>query len=87
MIHLVWLAVLAPVVGAVLNGVLAFARPRARTAVSVIGVGVVAVAFAVAVAIFVAMLHDPRPAVQVVLWHWMPVTPASRSTSRCRWTT
>ncbi len=75
MIELVWLAVLAPVVGALLNAVLAFTRPRARTAVSVIGVGVVLVAFAITVGAFLEMLHGGPAAVVVPLWHWMPVGP------------
>ena len=74
MIQLVWLAVAFPLFGAVANGFLALRRPGAKTAVSVIGVGVLLGAFAVAAGVFTALTHDPRTAVPVVLWHWMPVS-------------
>jgi NADH-quinone oxidoreductase subunit L len=74
-IQLVWLAVALPMLGALVNGGLALRRPTAKTAVSVVGVGVLVGAFAVAVGVFNALLHDPRPSVSVVLWHWMPVSP------------
>jgi NADH-quinone oxidoreductase subunit L len=73
-IALVWLAVALPLAGALANGFLALRRPNARTAVSVIGVGVLVGAFVVAVGVFSALMHDPRPSVPVVLWHWMPVS-------------
>ncbi len=74
MVQLVWLAVAFPLFGAVANALLAIRRPAAKTAVSIIGVGVLAGAFVVAVGVFNALVHDPRPSVPVVLWHWMPVS-------------
>ena len=74
MIHLVWLAVLLPLVGAVLNGALALWRPTAKTAVSVIGVGSLLGSFVVAVGAFRELLQDPVASFRVLLWHWMPVS-------------
>jgi NADH-quinone oxidoreductase subunit L len=73
-IHLVWLAVLLPLIGAVLNGALAIRWPNAKTAVSVIGVGTLVGSFAVAVGAFSELLHAPVADVRVMLWHWMPVS-------------
>jgi len=73
-IHLVWLAVAFPLLGALLNGLLALRRPEAKTAVSVIGVGVLVGAFAVAVGVFNAVRVLPVPSETVVLWHWLPVS-------------
>jgi NADH-quinone oxidoreductase subunit L len=70
----VWLAVLLPFVGFLINGTLAFLNPKAKTAVSVIGVGVMLAAFAVAVAIFFAVRGaHPESASVVNLWSWIPV--------------
>ncbi len=74
MIQLVWLAVLFPLLGAVINAALAFRRPMAKTAVSIVGVGVMAAAFAVALAVFRELQQSPVASYSVVLWHWMPVT-------------
>ncbi|HEY3934767.1 MAG TPA: NADH-quinone oxidoreductase subunit L [Gemmatimonadales bacterium] len=75
MIQLVWLAVALPLLGAAINGALAFRRPDAKRLVSLVGVGVMIVAFVVAVAVFAQLARNPEPSVQVVLWQWLPVTP------------
>ena len=74
MIQLVWLAVLLPLIGAVLNGILAIRRPGAKTAVSVIGVGTLLGSFVVAVGTFTELLHAPVASFRVLLWQWLPVS-------------
>src|SRR5262245_53155319 len=70
----IWLAVLLPFVGFLVNGSLAFLKPKARNAVSAVGVGVMLLAFAVAVAIFIAVRGaHPEAAYVVNLWSWIPV--------------
>jgi NADH-quinone oxidoreductase subunit L len=70
----VGLAILLPFAGFLVNGVLAFWRPRARRAVSIIGVGSVVAAFVVAVAVFLAVRAAPPAAPYVkTLWSWIPV--------------
>ena len=54
-IDLVWLVPLLPLAGFALNGVLALARPQAKSAVTAIGVGVLLAAFGVAVAVVSAL--------------------------------
>jgi NADH-quinone oxidoreductase subunit L len=73
-LDLVWLVPLLPLLGFVLNGMLALVRPTAKAAVSVIGVGVVAAAFGVAVAVVraLALTHPAGPVVSTY-WSWMPV--------------
>src|SRR6266540_743263 len=68
-----WLVPALPLVGFLLNGVLALARPNAKTAVSVIGVGVLALAFAASLAAVtgLARLHPEAPLV-FRYWAWMP---------------
>jgi NADH-quinone oxidoreductase subunit L len=73
-IHLVWLAVLLPLIGAVVNGALALRWPSAKSAVSVIGVGSLFGAFAVAVGVFRELLQEPVTSFRVLLWQWMPVS-------------
>jgi NADH-quinone oxidoreductase subunit L len=70
----VGLAILFPFAGFLVNGALAFLRPKARRAVSIIGVGSVVAAFAVAVAVFLAVraAHPDAPYVKA-LWAWIPV--------------
>ncbi|MGE0353572.1 MAG: NADH-quinone oxidoreductase subunit L [Gemmatimonadales bacterium] len=70
----VWLTIALPFLGFLLNGLIAFRRPQARTAVSVIGAGVLLAAFAVALAVFAAVrgAHPDTPYV-VRLWSWLPV--------------
>ena len=70
----VGLAILLPFAGFLVNGALAFLRPKAKRAVSIVGVGSVAAAFAVAVAVFLAVraAHPDAPYVKT-LWSWIPV--------------
>jgi NADH-quinone oxidoreductase subunit L len=71
---LVWLVPALPLAGFLVNGALAFLRPRAKTAVSVIGVGVLLAAFGVAVAIAAALARAPEPQPVVFnYWDWMVV--------------
>jgi NADH-quinone oxidoreductase subunit L len=73
-IQLLWLVVLLPFIGFLVNGWLSFRRPKAKGAVSVVGVGALVAAFAVAVAAFAALLAAPEDAPFVLhLWTWMPV--------------
>ena len=68
------LAILLPFAGFLVNGALAFWRPKARRAVSLVGVGSVAAAFVVAVAVFLAVRAAPPAAPYVrSLWTWIPV--------------
>ena len=70
----VGLAILLPFAGFLVNGALAFWRPKARRAVSIVGVGSVAAAFVVAVAVFLAVRAAPPAAPYVrSLWSWIPV--------------
>jgi NADH-quinone oxidoreductase subunit L len=72
--RLAWLAIALPLLGFILNGLLAMVRPRARTLVSVIGPGVLLGAFAVAVAIFFELRASPPEAPLIVtLWPWLHV--------------
>jgi len=70
----VGLAILLPFAGFLVNGALAFWRPKARRAVSIVGVGTVVAAFVVAVAVFLAVRAAPPAAPYVkALWSWIPV--------------
>jgi NADH-quinone oxidoreductase subunit L len=74
MIRLVWLTIALPLLGFVVNGVLALTRARSRAVVSVVGAGVLLAAFAVAVGVFLELRADPSAAPVVVsLWPWMHV--------------
>jgi NADH-quinone oxidoreductase subunit L len=70
----VWLVVALPLAGFVVNGLLHFVRPQAKTAVSVVGVGVLVASFVVAVAVVAGLAgaHADESFV-VTLWQWMPV--------------
>jgi NADH-quinone oxidoreductase subunit L len=73
-VDLIWLAPALALLGFVLNGALAFARPTAKTLVSIIGVGVLLAAFAVAVAVFSAFAGLGAEAPIVFrYWSWIPV--------------
>ncbi|MGH7656797.1 MAG: hypothetical protein ACREL6_01090, partial [Gemmatimonadales bacterium] len=69
----VWLAILLPFIGFLVNGAIAFLRPKARVLVSVIAVGVMIASFRLAVLIFLAVngAHPETPYV-VSLWQWIP---------------
>ena len=71
----VWLVVLIPFLGFVVNGALAVRRSRAKGIVTTVGVGVLVAAFAAALVIAVAVLrHPPGETPYVVdLWSWVPV--------------
>ncbi|MFN2570611.1 MAG: NADH-quinone oxidoreductase subunit L [Gemmatimonadales bacterium] len=73
-VDLIWLAPALALLGFVLNGALAFARPSAKTAVSIIGAGVLLGAFAVSVTVVQAFagLHADAPIV-FRYWSWIPV--------------
>ena len=73
MAGLAWLTIALPLVGAVVNGWLAFRRPDAKDAVSWIGTGVMVAAFAVAIAAFLDVRHA-HDGVKLLLWDWMPVS-------------
>jgi NADH-quinone oxidoreductase subunit L len=74
MIRLVWLTIALPLLGFVINGMLALTRARARAVVSLIGPGVLLAAFGVAVGVFAALRADPSAAPVIVrLWSWLPV--------------
>jgi len=70
----IWLAPALALLGFVLNGTLALARPKAKTLVSIIGAGVLLAAFAVAIAVFSAFagLHTEEAFV-FRYWSWIPV--------------
>ncbi len=71
-IGLVWVVVALPLLGAVLNGLIAVLRPQAKSAVSVIGPGVLVGAFIMAAAVVVGLAGLPPDAPQVVrIWPWL----------------
>lgn len=73
-VSLVWLAVLLPFVGFLVNGWLSFFRPNAKRAVGVIGVGVLVASFLVALATVLGLAAaDPEAPYIVRVWTWMPV--------------
>jgi len=77
-VDLIWLAPALALLGFVLNGTLALARPTAKTLVSIIGAGVLLAAFGVAIAVFSAFtgLHALPPSEAPVVfryWSWIPV--------------
>jgi NADH-quinone oxidoreductase subunit L len=74
MIRLVWLTIALPLLGFVVNGILALTRARARAVVSLVGPGVLLAAFAVAVGVFLDLRAAPESAPAIVrLWPWLPV--------------
>jgi len=73
-VDLIWVAPALALLGFVLNGTLALARPATKTAVSIIGVGVLLGAFAIGIAVFRSFvaLHTDAPVV-FQYWSWIPV--------------
>ena len=73
-VDLIWLAPALALLGFVLNGTLALARPNSKTLVSIIGAGVLLAAFAVSVVVFSAFagVHAEEPVV-LRYWSWIPV--------------
>jgi len=73
-VRLAWLTIALPLLGVLVNGALAFVRPRARALVSLVGPGVLLGAFAVSVAIFFELqAHPPEAPLIVTLWPWLHV--------------
>src|SRR5687767_8745977 len=74
MMRLVWLTIALPLLGFVVNGILALTGSRSRALVSLVGSGVLLAAFGVAVGVFLELRADPAAAPSVVsLWPWMHV--------------
>jgi NADH-quinone oxidoreductase subunit L len=68
----VGLLILLPFLGFLVNGTLAFVRPRAKGVITAVGVGSVAIAFALAAGIFGKMLGSPdAPPLVKTLWPWI----------------
>jgi len=69
----VGLLILLPLIGFVVNGVVAFARPKAKGVATAVGVGSVAVVFALAAGIFGKMIgvQTDVPFIKP-LWAWIP---------------
>jgi NADH-quinone oxidoreductase subunit L len=73
-VRLAWLTIALPLLGFILNGLIAILRPQARRLVSLIGPGVLFGAFAVALAIFLEVrAHPPEAPLIVTLWPWLHV--------------
>ena len=73
-VSMIWLAVLLPFLGFLVNGWLSFFRPDAKRAVSVIGVGVLVASFISALAGVVGLAGAVHDAPYIVhMWSWMPV--------------
>jgi NADH-quinone oxidoreductase subunit L len=72
--NLVWLVPALPLLGFLVNGTVAFVRPKTKWLVSVVGVGVLVASFGVAllVARALAQAHAEAPVV-FRYWDWMPV--------------
>jgi len=72
--NLVWLVPALPLLGFLVNGAIAFTRPREKWLVSTVGVGVLLASFVVAlmVARGLALAHAEAPVV-FRYWDWIPV--------------
>jgi len=70
----VWLVVLAPFAGFLLNGAMSLLRPDSKRAVSTIGVGVLVLSFVAALVVASGVLaHPPHDAPYVLTyWSWLP---------------
>ncbi len=74
MVDLIWLVVLLPFAGFLVNGALSFLRPQDKSAVSWVGVGTVVLSFVVSAGIFVELLGEHGSAPHVLsFWSWIPV--------------
>jgi NADH-quinone oxidoreductase subunit L len=71
---LVWLVPALPLLGFLVNGAIAFTRPREKWLVSTVGVGVLLASFVVAVMVArgLALAHAEAPVV-FRYWDWIPV--------------
>ena len=72
-VDLVWLVVVLPFVGFLINGLIAFVKPQAKQAVGVVGVGVLAASFVIALLVVAGLAADPHasPVVTGPYWTWM----------------
>ncbi|MDH3289817.1 MAG: NADH-quinone oxidoreductase subunit L [Gemmatimonadota bacterium] len=70
----VWLVIVLPFLGFLVNGTLSFVRPDAKRVVSAVGVGVLALSFVVALVVTGGVVaHPPHGHPYVLtLWSWMP---------------
>ncbi|HYC33182.1 MAG TPA: NADH-quinone oxidoreductase subunit L, partial [Gemmatimonadales bacterium] len=69
---LVWLAIVFPLAGFLVNGALALWRPQAKQVVSLVGVGTLLAAFAVSLGVFAELWRTPPHAPLVAdLWPWL----------------
>jgi len=70
----VWLVVVLPFLGFLVNGALSLLRPDAKRAVSAVGVGVLVLSFLGALAVAAGVFaHPPHEVPYVVtFWSWMP---------------
>jgi len=70
----VWLVILLPFIGFLVNGTLSFARPEAKRAVTGVGVGVLVGSFVVALVVAAGVFRiPPHEAPYIVtLWDWLP---------------
>src|SRR5262245_23913507 len=72
--NLVWLVPALPLLGFLVNGLIAFTRPGAKRLVSTVGVGVLLASFAVAVLVARALAQaHPEAPVVFRYWDWIPV--------------
>jgi NADH-quinone oxidoreductase subunit L len=71
---LIWLVPALPLLGFLVNGAIAFTRPREKWLVSTVGVGVLLASFVVAVMVArgLALAHAEAPVV-FRYWDWIPV--------------
>jgi NADH-quinone oxidoreductase subunit L len=71
---LLWAIALLPLLGFIINGILAFKAPGKKSITSIVGPGVIGIAFVIALVNFFRMLgaelHEP---VIESYWSWMPV--------------
>ena len=71
---LLWAIAVLPLIGFIINGVIAFKAPARKVITSIVGPGVIALAFAIALVNFFGMLgtelHEP---IVEHYWSWMPV--------------
>src|SRR5687767_661211 len=71
---LLWAIAVLPLIGFIINGVIAFKAPARKVITSIVGPGVIALAFAIALVNFFGMLgaelHEP---IIQHYWSWMPV--------------
>ncbi len=72
-VGLVWLVIVLPFAGFLVNGWLSFVRPDAKRAVSVVGVGSILLAFIIGVAVLLAGGAGGHEPLVIRYWEWMRV--------------